>query len=99
INISTDLMPLNINQAASLKAEKPRAGFYSNLSDFDVSWSKISGATGATVDKELTINTKYFWLTTFVQIGDQRRVGRSLLLRGNPEFKVVRREEGGIETN
>lgn len=99
INISTDLMPLNINQAASLKAEKPRAGFYANISDFDVSWSKISGATGATVDKELTINTKYFWLTTFVQIGDQRRVGRSLLLRGNPEFKVVRREEGGIETN
>jgi general secretion pathway protein K len=91
INVSTDLTPLSQSQASALKAEVPSSGYYSSPSDFDVSWNKISGAGAA--DKELAIKTKYFWLTTLVQIGDQRRVGRSLLQRGNPLFKVVRREE------
>lgn len=93
INLSTDLMPLNENQAQALKAEVPSAGHYASLSEFDISWNKVGGA-GSGIDKELTVNTKYFWLTTIVQIGDQRRAGRSLLLRGTPLFKVVRREEG-----
>ncbi len=97
INVATDLTPLSKSQADALRAEKPTAGFYANIADFDTSWNKISGAAGATVDKELNINTKYFWLTTSVQIGDQRRAGRSLLMRGAPAFKVVRREEGSIE--
>jgi len=97
INVSTDLAPLSAEQAATLKAEMPKEGFYANLGDFDASWNKISITAGGTVDKELTVATKYFWLTTSVQIGDQRRVGRSLLLRGTPAFKVVRREEGSIE--
>ena len=97
INVSTDLAPLSKSQADALRAEKPTAGFYANIADFDTSWNKISGASGASVDKELNINTKYFWLTTAVQIGDQRRVGRSLLMRGAPAFKVVRREEGSSE--
>ena len=96
INVATDLTPLSKSQADALRAEKPTTGFYANISDFDASWNKISGA-GAAVDRELNVNTKYFWLTTLVQIGDQRRVGRSLLLRGSPAFKVVRREEGSTE--
>ncbi len=94
INLSTELTPLSESQAQALMAEKPTTGFYASLGDFDTSWNKVNGAGGAQVDKELAVNTKYFWLTTIVQIGDQRRVGRSLLLRGNPLFKVVRREEG-----
>ncbi|RYY73576.1 MAG: general secretion pathway protein GspK [Gammaproteobacteria bacterium] len=98
INVATDLTPLSRSQADALRAEKPTNGFYANISDFDSAWNKVSGASGASVDKnELTVNTKYFWLTTAVQIGDQRRVGRSLLMRGAPAFKVVRREEGSAE--
>lgn len=93
INLGTELMPLSESQAQALIAEKPTSGFFANLADFDVSWNKISGAGGATIDKEFDVKTKYFWLTTAVQIGDQRRVGRSLLQRGNKVFKVVRREE------
>lgn len=93
INVATDLTPLSESQASSLRAEVPSVGHYANLSDFDTSWNKINSGGGTGVDKELTINTKYFWLTTMVQIGEQRRVGRSLLLRGTPMFKVVRREE------
>ena len=96
INLSTELLPLSESQAHSLVAEKPSSGFYANLNDFEVSWNKIGGAAGVPADKELAVSTKYFWLTTQVQIGDQRRVGRSLLLRGTPTFKVVRREEGGL---
>lgn len=91
INVATDLTPLSQSQASALKAEVPRAGFYASPSDFDVSWSKVNGVGVA--DKEIATKTKYFWLTTVVQIGDQRRVGRSLLMRGNPLFSVVRREE------
>lgn len=84
---------MSASQAQALIAEKPTAGFYANLADFDVSWSKISGSAGASIDKEFDVKTRYFWLTTAVQIGDQRRIGRSLLQRGNQTFKVVRREE------
>ena len=91
INVTTDLTPLSESQASALKAETPSSGFYSSASDFDVSWNKVSGAGAA--DKDIDVKTKYFWLTTLVQIGDQRRVGRSLLQRGSNSFTVVRREE------
>jgi general secretion pathway protein K len=94
INLNTELSPLSEGQAKSLVAEKPVAGFYANLTDFNTSWNKIIGGGQAPVGSEFTVSTKYFWLTTLVQIGDQRRTGRSLLLRGNQTFKVVRREEG-----
>ena len=96
INLSTELLPLSESQAQALITEKPSAGFYANLGDFDAAWNKIGGAAGTPVDKEFAINTKFFWLTTLVQIGDQRRIGHSLLQRGNPLFKVVRREEGSF---
>lgn len=91
INVGTDLTPLSQSQASALKAEVPSAGFYASPSDFDVSWNKISA--GGAADKDITTKTNYFWLTTLVQIGDQRRVGRSLLQRGKSSFIVVRREE------
>jgi general secretion pathway protein K len=95
INVSTDLLPLSESQASALMAEKPTSGFYANVADFDAVWKKID-ATGGQPDRELGVATKYFWLTTLVQIGDQRRIGRSLLERGNPLFKVVRREDGTL---
>lgn len=95
INVNTDLSPLSESQAKSLTGEKPSAGFYANLADFNTSLSKVIGGQ-VQLEGEFAVATKYFWLTTVVQIGDQRRTGRSLLLRGNPTFKVVRREEGNL---
>ncbi len=95
INLSTELLPLSASQASALMAEKPTTGFYASVADFDAVWKKINAA-GGTPDRELGVATKYFWLTTLVQIGDQRRMGRSLLERGNPLFKVVRREDGTL---
>ncbi len=95
INVNTDLTPLSESQAKSLVEQRPTAGFYANLSDFNTSLSKVVGGQ-VQLEGELAVATKYFWLTTVVQIGDQRRTGRSLLLRGSPAFKVVRREEGNL---
>lgn len=93
INVSTDLTPISASQASSLRAEMPKIGYFANLGEFDTAWNKVGGGGGGTVDKELTVNTKFFWLRTTVIIGDQRRAACSLLLRGNPQFKVVRRED------
>jgi general secretion pathway protein K len=90
MNISTDLTPLSASQADSLKL--PEGKFYKTPGDFDTEWNRVGGS-GGNADKEVTINTKYFWLSTTVLIGDQRRSACSLLLRGNPLFKVVRRED------
>lgn len=92
INISTDLTPLSASQAESLMP--PEGKHYNALSDFDTEWNRVGGgASGGSVDKELAVNTKYFWLSTTVLIGEQRRSACSLLLRGTPLFKVVRRED------
>jgi len=92
VNLSSELTPLSESQAETLRKEVPSAGHYVNMSDFDTAWTKAVGTAGA-IDKDLTVKTNFFWLTTVVQIGDQRRVGCSLLQRGNPLFQVVRREE------
>lgn len=93
INLSSDLLPLSESQARALSAEKPTTGFYANIGDFDLAWNKVNAGGGANVDKEFDVKTKYFWLISEIKIGEQRRVGRSLLERGAPLFKVVRREE------
>ncbi len=91
INIASDLTPISASQADSLKL--PEGKYYKTIGDFDTEWNRVGGASGGAVDKEVAINTKYFWLSTTVLIGDQRRSACSLLLRGNPLFKVVRRED------
>lgn len=92
VNVKTDLTPLDEAKASSLQTP-PSSGHYSNLSEFDTALNSVFGA-GSDVDKEsLMVTTKFFWLTTEAQIGDQRRTGRSLLKRGTPTFTVARREE------
>lgn len=96
INIASDLRPISLEQAQALDSNKPSAGHYTAVSEFDTTWNSVMGS-GQQVDKEfLTTKTSLFWLTTTVQIGDQRRVGRSLLKRGTPAFSVVRREETSL---
>jgi len=91
INVSTDLTPISASQADSLRP--PDGKFFNSLSDFDTEWNRVGGSSGGEVDKDITVNTKYFWLSTAVMIGEQRRSACSLLLRGTPLFKVVRRED------
>ena len=94
INLSTEIQPASEEVVKSMLQEVPASGRYNTIEEFKASWDKVSAGTGASLDMEmLTVKTNFFWLTTTVQIGDQRRSGRSLLQRGNPQFKVVRRED------
>ena len=96
INLANELRPITLEQAQSLDSNKPSAGHYTATSEFDTTWNAVMGS-GQQVDKEfLVTKTNLFWLTTTVQIGDQRRIGRSLLKRGSPQFTVVRREETSL---
>jgi hypothetical protein len=92
INVASDLKPLDEARASSLKGAVPSAGYYAQASEIDTSLTSVFGS-GEPVDKELTVKTNLFWLYTIVQMGDQRRITRSLLKRGNPAFSVVARED------
>ena len=89
INVSTDLTPLPEAQAAALM---PKDKSYKQKGDFDSAVSRVFGS-GVVADADFDIKTNLFWLTTRVEIGDQRRTARSLLERGQPLFTVARREE------
>ena len=96
INVAETLEPLDENAAETLRSGKPSAGHYTNMAEFDTTLSKVFG-TGSAVDKDMfSVKTNFFWLRTIAIIGDQRRGGRSLIQRGNPQPTVVRREELNI---
>ena len=91
INLSNDLKPLDEAQAAKLIP--PDGAPYKDMSEFDQALAKAMGVTTG-VDKDgLSTLTNLFWVKTQADIGDQRRAGRSLLERGTPLFKVIKREE------
>jgi general secretion pathway protein K len=92
INVASDLKPLDEARASSLKGATPTARYYAQAAEIDTSITSVFGS-GEPVDKELTVKTNLFWLYTIVQMGDQRRMTRSLLKRGNPAFTVVSRED------
>ena len=91
VNDKSTLNPLDESQAKSLQQSVPTVGHFTNQADFDNALNRVLGANA---DKEMTVKTSLFWLNTAVQIGDQRRIGRSLMQRGTPFFKVLRREDG-----
>lgn len=94
INVSTDLTPLDESRAKSLASGMPVAGHYMQSTEVETAITNVFGASGgAAVDKEVTIKTNYFYLTTTVRMGDQNRISRSLLKRGSPVFTVMRRED------
>lgn len=90
INTSTDLQPLD--EAAAQALAPPAGGpYYKDMAEFDAAATKVLAAG---YDKDgLSVSTGLFWLKTQSEIGDQRRIARSLLERGTPLFKVIRREE------
>lgn len=88
INLSSELRPLDASTAEGLA---PQKGHYSEIGEFEAVASKLFAEA---YDKDgLSTYTTLFWLKTQSEIGEQRRVARSLLERGKPFFKVIRREE------
>jgi general secretion pathway protein K len=92
INLINTFDPLTEEQAARLIP--PQGQPYKQMQEFlTVVGTVIGTASGVKGDTDLSVNTDLFWLTTRVEVGNQRRTGRSLLQRGTPVFKVVRRED------
>jgi general secretion pathway protein K len=89
INVTTDLNPLPEGQAAALL---PKDQSYKQKNEFVDAVARALGA-GVAADSDFEVKTDLFWLTTRVEIGEQRRTARSLLHRDQPLFTVVRREE------
>lgn len=91
INVKAELKPLDEAAAAALQPQQGQP--YKQMAEFETAVSKvISNPTDLDRDN-LTVMTNYFWLQTQADIGEQRRTSRSLLARGTPTFKVIRREE------
>jgi general secretion pathway protein K len=89
INLKNVLTPLDEPLAARLIP--PLGQPYKQKTEFDTVADSVLGDVNG--DKDLATKTDLFWLTTQVQIGEQRRTARSLLMRGMPLFTIVRREE------
>lgn len=89
VNVTTDLNPLPEAQSAALI---PKEQSYKQKNEFTDAVARVLGA-GVAVDADFETKTDLFWLTTRVEIGEQRRTARSLLHRDMPLFTVVRREE------
>jgi general secretion pathway protein K len=91
LNLINTFEPLSEEQASRIMP--PQGQPYKQMTEFTKQADVVIGAnTGIKGDTALTTNSDVFWLTTRVQIGDQRRTARSLLRRGSP-FSVVLRED------
>ncbi len=89
INAASLLQPLAEAEVTPLL---PKDQSYKEKSEFTDSVARVFGA-GVPVDADFDVKTDLFWLTTQVEIGEQRRTARSLLHREQPLFTVVKREE------
>lgn len=92
LNSSTELVPLNPEDMAQLFAKRPPEGW--DLQTLDADWNSMFA--GNPLDKAgLQIFTKYFWLNSTVQLVDQRRSMRSLMMRGTEPgtLQVIRRDD------
>jgi len=87
-----DLTPLSDEDAVQFMSMRPETGFPDNGVLIE-EWTKIFGdrnldGTG------LNLKSGFFWLNASVQMGDQRRSMRSLMLRGEEnKLKVIQRED------
>ena len=93
INGSADLSPMNPSDMEQFITTRPPAGFADKQAVTEA-WNTMFAGKPLDVDG-LTTNTKYFWLNATVQLVDQRRSMRSLMMRGNEPgtLKVIRRDD------
>lgn len=93
LNGSSDLAPMNPNEMAQFIETRPVSGF-AKPEDVSTAWEAMFA--GKPLNTEgLTTFTKYFWLNSTVQLVDQRRSMRSLMMRGTEQgsLKVIRRDD------
>lgn len=93
LNSATELVPINPEDMAQFFAKRPPEGW--DLQTLDADWNSMFA--GNPLDKTgLQIFTKYFWLNSTVQLVDQRRSMRSLMMRGTDDpskLRVIRRDD------
>ena len=93
LNSSTELVPMNPEDMAQFFAKRLPDGW--DLTTMEADWNSMFA--GNPLDKTgLQAFTKYFWLNSTVQLVDQRRSMRSLMMR-NPtdpsKLIVIRRDD------
>ena len=80
INGAADLMPMDPADMAQFIAVRPEEGFRDTQALVEA-WNSMF--PGRQLDTDgLRINTRFFWLNSTVQLVDQRRSMRSLMMRG-----------------
>ena len=93
INGSESLEPMNPSDMEQFITARPQTGF-ADKQALTTAWNSMFA--GSTLDVDgLNTATKYFWLNASVQLVDQRRNMRSLMIRGNEPgtLKVIRRDD------
>ena len=93
INGSTDLVPSNPADMEQFISTRPATGF-PDKPGIATAWDAMFAGRPLDIDG-LNTATKYFWLNSSVQLVDQRRSMRSLMMRGNEPgtLKVIRRDD------
>lgn len=89
---ATSLTPIGDMDAMQFMEQRGETGF-ADVTEMQQAWSKLfSGDALAT--EGITVKSSFFWLNATVEIGEQRRSQRSLMLRdGNNNLVVVYRED------
>lgn len=94
LNGKDDLEPMNPSELEQFIASRPQNG-WDDTAAILAAWEAMFA--GKPLDIEgLNVTTKYFWLNSTVQLVDQRRSMRSLLMRGGADgkaLKVIRRDD------
>ncbi|WP_062062658.1 type II secretion system minor pseudopilin GspK [Cellvibrio sp. OA-2007] len=93
LNGSGDLEPMNPADMERFITSRPQTGF-ADKAAISAAWDSMFAGKPLDVDG-LNTATKYFWLNSTVQLVDQRRSMRSLLMRGAEPgtLKVIRRDD------
>lgn len=93
INGSNELVPMNPSDMEQFIAMRPQTGF-PDTQAITEAWNTIFAGKPLDVDG-LSPNTRYFWLNATVELVDQRRSMRSLLIRGKEpgSLTVIRRDD------
>lgn len=93
LNGKDNLAPVNPTEIAQFIETRPVAGF-ADKTAISTAWDAMFAGNPLDIDG-LNTATKYFWLNSTVQLVDQRRSMRSLLMRGAEPgtLKVIRRDD------
>lgn len=92
-NGTADLVPMNAVDMEQFIATRPPTGFADTQAIVDA-WNAMFSGKVLEVEGISTV-TRYFWLNSSVQLVDQRRSMRSLLMRGKEQgtLQVIRRDD------